>query len=406
MSNIKLKEVVEKIIKDHKEDQNTPIKLIELSKYTDIIDYDDLYDALQQEGYEIDDDKVNSFEDDIPEDFNYEEDLDIIDEAEENIIKTSTFNSKDDSTSRYFKEIGQIQRITEKEEKELGQKLLDGKAAMAKKEKLLKKGYQPNDPEIVELDRLIFIRKRALNQLIDANYRLVTSIAKRYEKSRMQLQDLIQEGNIGLCRGAEKFDISMGYKFSTYATWWIRQSITRAIADQAKTIRLPVHMNETINKINKVQNFLTNQLGRTPTDEEIVANSKMPTLTIEKLHDIRRYSKDPISLETPVGEEEDSNLQDFISDQNTKSPEEFTNDVLLKDALDQALSQLTDREEKVLRMRYGLYDGVPKTLEQVGLKFNVTRERIRQIESKAIKKLKQQSSKVLKEYHELSKKAR
>lgn len=405
MSKLTLNEVVEKIIKDHKEDTTKPIKLVEISKYTDKFEYEDIYDALQQEGYEIDEDKTSSF-DDIPEDFNYDEDFDFMDENEDNIIKSSTFNSKDDSTSRYFKEIGQIQRITEKEEKELGQKLLDGEAAKNKKEKLLKKGIDPKDPQIVELDRLIFLRKVALNKLIDANYRLVTSIAKRYEKSRMQLQDLIQEGNIGLCRGAEKFDISKGYKFSTYATWWIRQSITRAIADQAKTIRLPVHMNETINKINKVSNLLTNQLGRTPTDEEIVKHSKMPNLTIEKLHDIRRYSKDPISLETPVGEEEDSNLQDFISDQNTKSPEEFTNDVLLKDALDQALSQLTDREEKVLRMRYGLYDGVPKTLEQVGLKFNVTRERIRQIESKAIKKLKQQSSKILKEYHELSKKSR
>ena len=241
----------------------------------------------------------------------------------------------------------------------------------------------------------------ARNLLITSNLRLVVSVAKKYVGRGMQFLDLIQEGNLGLIKAVDKFDHTKGFKFATYGTWWIRQAITRAIADQARTIRIPVHMVETINKLARIQRQLVQELGRDPSPEEIA--SKLEGITPEKVREIQRIALDPVALETPIGEEDDTQLGDFIEDKDAISPQQYANNQLLKDEINNVLSLLTEREEKVLRLRFGLEDGRTRTLEEVGKEFNVTRERIRQIEGKALRKLKHPSkSKKLKEFKETS----
>lgn len=271
-----------------------------------------------------------------------------------------------DPVKMYLKEIGRVDLLTHEQEIELAKRILEGD-------------------------------EQAKKELAAANLRLVVSIAKRYVGRGMLFLDLIQEGNMGLIKAVEKFDYTKGFKFSTYATWWIRQAITRAIADQARTIRIPVHMVETINKLTRIQRQLVQELGREPTAEEIA--EKMDGMTPAKVREIQKISLEPVSLETPIGEEDDSHLGDFIEDEGAMSPDDYASNELLKDELNEVLLELTDREEKVLRLRFGLDDGRTRTLEEVGKEFNVTRERIRQIEAKALRKLKHPSrSKRLKDF--------
>ena len=271
-----------------------------------------------------------------------------------------------DPVKMYLKEIGRVDLLTHEQEIELAKRMLEGD-------------------------------EQAKKELAAANLRLVVSIAKRYVGRGMLFLDLIQEGNMGLIKAVEKFDYTKGFKFSTYATWWIRQAITRAIADQARTIRIPVHMVETINKLTRIQRQLVQELGREPTAEEIA--EKMDGMTPAKVREIQKISLEPVSLETPIGEEDDSHLGDFIEDEGAMSPDDYASNELLKDELNEVLLELTDREEKVLRLRFGLDDGRTRTLEEVGKEFNVTRERIRQIEAKALRKLKHPSrSKRLKDF--------
>ncbi len=275
--------------------------------------------------------------------------------------------SMDDPVKMYLKDIGKVPLLQPEEETELARRMMDG------------------DEEAKRL-------------LSEANLRLVVSIAKRYMGRGMQFLDLIQEGNLGLMKAVEKFDYQKGFKFSTYATWWIRQAITRAIADQARTIRIPVHMVETINKLIRVSRRLLQELGREPLPEEI---AKEMDITEERVREIQKIAQDPVSLETPIGEEEDSHLSDFIEDERSTAPTDAVSYTMLKEQLIGVLDTLTPREEKVLRLRYGLDDGKPRTLEEVGKEFNVTRERIRQIEAKALRKLRHPSrSKKLRDYLE------
>ena len=267
-------------------------------------------------------------------------------------------NVVDDSVKMYLKEIGKIELLNAEQERDIAQRMADG------------------DEEAKEM-------------LINSNLRLVVSIAKKYMNRGLSLLDLIQEGNIGLIKAVDKFDYTKGFKFSTYATWWIRQAITRAIADQARTIRIPVHMVETINKLTRVQRQLVQDLGREPTTEELAKEMGMEP---SKIREIQKISQDPISIDKPVGEEEDSHLVDFISNDELAAPEEEVARILLKEDLIKALNSLTERERKVIELRFGLKDGIPMTLEQVGKKLGVTRERIRQIEAKAIRKLSRASS--------------
>ncbi len=315
--------------------------------------------------------------------------------------------SIEDPVRMYLKEIGKVPLLSAEEEIDLAQKMENG--AVAHEKIIILRGRREK-PETTaeekreineEINRLILEQDHgedAKKRLAEANLRLVVSIAKRYVGRGMLFLDLIQEGNLGLIKAVEKFDYRKGYKFSTYATWWIRQAITRAIADQARTIRIPVHMVETINKLIRVSRQLLQELGREPSPEEIAAQMNMP---VERVREILKISQEPVSLETPIGEEEDSHLGDFIQDDNVPVPADAAAFTLLKEQLGEVLGTLTEREQKVLTLRFGLQDGRARTLEEVGKEFNVTRERIRQIEAKALRKLRHPSrSRKLKDYLE------
>ncbi len=330
------------------------------------------YDTLEASGVDIDiagEDAVPSLDDiDVPELAELEEIEEVTEEeiveTEAEIIADSNY-STDDPVRMYLKEIGKVPLLTADEEVELATKMSEG------------------DEE-------------AKRRMAEANLRLVVSIAKRYVGRGMLFLDLIQEGNLGLIKAVEKFDYTKGYKFSTYATWWIRQAITRAIADQARTIRIPVHMVETINKVIRVSRQLLQELGHDPSAEEIAKEMGMP---VEKVRDILKIAQEPVSLETPIGEEEDSHLGDFIPDEDASEPSEAASFSLLKEQLMEVLDTLTPREKKVLELRFGIVDGRTRTLEEVGKEFNVTRERIRQIEAKALRKLRHPSrSRKLKDF--------
>ena len=314
--------------------------------------------------------------------------------------------SVEDPVRMYLKEIGKVPLLSAEEEIELAKKMEDGNVATEKiqllKERMQNEGDENEkaqiQTEIKELQLDVDHGSDAKKRLAEANLRLVVSIAKRYVGRGMLFLDLIQEGNLGLIKAVEKFAYRKGYKFSTYATWWIRQAITRAIADQARTIRIPVHMVETINKLIRVSRQLLQELGREPSPEEIAAEMNMP---VDRVREILKISQEPVSLETPIGEEEDSHLGDFIKDVNVPVPADAAAFTLLKEQLEEVLGTLTEREQKVLTLRFGLEDGRARTLEEVGKEFNVTRERIRQIEAKALRKLRHPSrSRKLKDYLE------
>lgn len=346
---------------------------------------DQFYDWLSNAKIELLDesDDENLDDDDLLAESDDDEDEDS--DSERNIVinydAAATYSKVNDLVKMYLKEIGRVNLLTAAQEIELA--------------KRIEKGIEnPDDPELVEDG------KQAKNELITANLRLVVAIAKKYTGRGMLFLDLIQEGNMGLIKAVDKFDYTKGFKFSTYATWWIRQAITRAIADQARTIRIPVHMVETINKMTRIQRQLVQKLGRDTTAEEI-AKEMGNGMTPEKVREIQKIALDPVSLETPIGEEDDSHLGDFIEDKEAMSPDQYANNELLKDEIDLVLGTLTEREEKVLRLRFGLEDGRTRTLEEVGKEFDVTRERIRQIEAKALRKLKNPTKcKRLKEFLE------
>ena len=359
------------INKDEKEKINN---IIEEAKKNGKMTYGDLATKLNDVNPEKMDEVFDEFEkggiDLLPDDFDEEPDIEDLKEVEElklDEITDTTFEgiNVDDPVRMYLREIGKIPLLTFDEELDLAKKILDG------------------DEE-------------AKQKLAESNLRLVVSIAKKYVGRGMLFLDLIQEGNMGLIKAVEKFDYTKGFKFSTYATWWIRQAITRAIADQARTIRIPVHMVETINKLIRTSRNLLQQLGREPSPEEIAQEMEIP---VEKVVEIQKIAQDPVSLETPIGEEEDSHLGDFIQDEDSPAPHDAASYTLLKEQLEEVMNTLTPREAKVLKLRFGLEDGKSRTLEEVGREFNVTRERIRQIEAKALRKLRHPSrSKKLRDY--------
>ena len=377
--------------------------LVELNKQGVDIVQSDVVNALDR--FEMSDDEIDQFYDwlssvniDLIDESEEEEDLeddeylasedndeDEDEDSEKNIVinyeQASAYTKVNDPVKMYLKEIGRVPLLKADEE-----------VLIAKR---IEKGINNPDDAAAVQDGV-----DAKNELISANLRLVVAIAKKYTGRGMLFLDLIQEGNMGLIKAVDKFDYTKGFKFSTYATWWIRQAITRAIADQARTIRIPVHMVETINKMTRIQRQLVQELGRDPSAEEI-ATRMGSGMTAEKVREIQKIALDPVSLETPIGEEDDSHLGDFIEDKDAMSPDQYANNELLKDEIDLILSTLTDREEKVIRLRFGLEDGRTRTLEEVGKEFDVTRERIRQIEAKALRKLKNPTkSKRLKEFLE------
>ena len=318
---------------------------------------------------------------------------------EEEIVDPNTLVDSfgiDDPVRMYLKEIGKVDLLTSEQEVALAQTMVRGQEVKKTLEDMEAEGIEIDEETKRSLQKEIKAGERAKQNLAEANLRLVVSIAKRYVGRGMLFLDLIQEGNLGLIKAVEKFDYTKGYKFSAYATWWIRQAITRAIADQARTIRIPVHMVETINKVIRVSRQLLQELGHDPSPEEVAEEMHMP---VQKVRDILKIALEPVSLETPIGEEEDSHLGDFIPDEDAPEPAEVASFTLLKEQLVEVLGTLTPREEKVLRLRFGIEDGRTRTLEEVGKEFNVTRERIRQIEAKALRKLRHPSrSKKLKDF--------
>ena len=378
-------------------------QLLKKAKSAGSLDQSDIYDALS--AYEIDDDTVNELitffkeqgvevisEDDDAEDEDFEEDFDY--------EKMTKAGADDD-----FEDFDGEENLEEDIDIEHLDVTLGGEVKVNDSVKMYLKAIGAY--ALIDADREIVLAKKILegdedakNELINANLRLVVNIAKHYVGRGMLFLDLIQEGNLGLMKAVDKFDYTKGFKFSTYATWWIRQAITRAIADQARTIRIPVHMVETINKMTRIQRQLIQELGREPTADEI-SDAMGGELPPKRIREIQRIALEPVSLETPIGEEDDSHLGDFIEDKESESPVEFTTRQLLKEELYSILTELSDREERVIRLRYGLDDNRPRTLEEVGKEFGVTRERIRQIEAKAIKKLRHPTrSKRLGDYKE------
>ncbi len=374
-------------------------ELLEKGKHTGKVTTKELYDAMEESNFDVE--KVDQLYALLE-----RENVEVMEEADDEGFTLTESNADqfesalsaegvaiDDPVKVYLKEIGRVPLLTPEEEVNLA---LTIKAGSEAKEK-----YDADPDALSEEEKaacLKAIKKgvAARKRLSEANLRLVVSIAKRYVGRGMQFLDLIQEGNLGLIKAVEKFDHTKGFKFSTYATWWIRQAITRAIADQARTIRIPVHMVETINKVKKVNSQLLHEQGKEPTAEEIAERLEM---SVDKVREIMRVAQEPVSLETPIGEEEDSHLGDFIPDDEAPVPAEVASHTLLREQLSEVLDTLTEREEKVLRLRFGLVDGRPRTLEEVGKEFNVTRERIRQIEAKALRKLRHPSrSKKLKDF--------
>jgi RNA polymerase primary sigma factor len=355
------------------EGKTTIEKLVEQGKSSGKLTTKEISDALEE--LDFDADQLNTFYDncerlniEIVEDstsglIGKDAEIDLVDDLEMTLSTEGI--AIDDPVKVYLKEIGRVPLLSSEEETELAMRMAKGDT-------------------------------KAKNRLSEANLRLVVSIAKKYVGRGMQFLDLIQEGNLGLLKAVEKFDYTKGFKFSTYATWWIRQAITRAIADQARTIRIPVHMVETISKVKKVSSQLLHETGHDPSAEEIAAKLNMPA---ERVREIMRIAQDPVSLETPIGEEEDSHLGDFIPDDDAPAPADAASLMLLKEQLNEVLSTLTEREAKVLKLRFGLEDGRSRTLEEVGKEFDVTRERIRQIEAKALRKLRHPSrSKKVKDF--------
>ena len=394
MANEKLRDMLVKGKKKGRLDAN------EVSDVLDEMDLeseqmDRIYDSLETLGIEVGtEDFLADINDDIEPPME-----EIAEIEEEELVDPNTlvdsFNI-DDPVRMYLKEIGRVPLLSADEEVALATAMSAGRAAQERIDQAGETEEHISDEEMAKLKADIKEGNKAKQKLAEANLRLVVSIAKRYVGRGMLFLDLIQEGNLGLIKAVEKFDYTKGYKFSTYATWWIRQAITRAIADQARTIRIPVHMVETINKVIRVSRQLLQQLGHDPSPEEISAEMGMP---VDKVREILKIAQEPVSLETPIGEEEDSHLGDFIPDEGASEPSEAASFTLLKEQLVDVLSTLTPREEKVLKLRFGIEDGRTRTLEEVGKEFNVTRERIRQIEAKALRKLRHPSrSKKLKDF--------
>ncbi len=387
-------------------------ELVELSKQNNNTIYsNDILKYCDEEAgeYEKFEEALVKLEIDVvPSSNNSDEDEDLDNIEEPNIqdfeeIDVSTYDQLpssikvDDPVRMYLKDIGKIPLLSLDEETQLAKDVVEGRNAKERLEKIdAEDESSVTKEEYEELEAKVQKALVAKDKLVNANLRLVVSIAKRYLSRGLQFLDLIQEGNMGLIKAVDKFDHRKGFKFSTYATWWIRQAITRAVADQARTIRIPVHMVETINKLVRVQRQLVQELSREPSPEEVAERME---ISVEKVHQIQRIAQEPISLEAPVGEEEDSSLGDFISDPHALDPYEYTAKMKLREELNKVLDELTEREKRVLILRFGLQDGRVRTLEEVGKEFNVTRERIRQIEAKALRKLKHPTrSKKLKDF--------